>query len=97
MTPELQDKLFKLVGALVVAAVGIACVKLIPDQHEMTVFIMSGISTAYGGVAWNSPIKAVQQAKGLVSVRAPSIEDAEKMKAAVAKVESMKPPAGGGT
>ena len=92
MSPEMQDKVFKMVGALLVAGVGIACVKLIPNDPGMIVTIMGTVSTAYGGVAYNSPLKPVRKAKGLVSVRTPAPDEEAAMRATIKKIDTEPPP-----
>ena len=92
MSAELQDKLVKMLGAIVQAAIAIACVKLIPNQPEMIAVVLSSTGIAVGGVALNTPIKAVRRAKGLVSVRTPTPDETESMRAAVLRVDSQRPP-----
>lgn len=94
MSPENQATLIKFVGIAVQVAAIIACVKLLPGNPEILATVTALIGTATGALGWNSPLGAVRAAKGLVSVRAPSDKDAEKMRAAIAKVDSVKPPAG---
>lgn len=95
MTPETQDKLVKLLGLIVQAGIVIACVRLLPDNPEVLAIVTSITGAAYGAVGYNTPITAVRKAKGLVSVKAPSKDDTAKMREAVAKADSMQPPAAG--
>lgn len=93
MTVELQEKLFKLIGAVVVVAVAIACIKLIPNEPETIAALMGIVSTAYGGVSFNTPINAVRRAKGLVSVRKPDADEEIAMRESIKRIDTQRPPA----
>jgi len=96
MTAETQDALVKYLGFVVTAGLIIACALLLPNQPAILAIVSGMAGAGYGGVSFNTPLKAVRKAKGLVSVHAPSKDDAAKMREAVAKVDSMQPPAAGG-
>jgi hypothetical protein len=92
MTPEIQDKLFKYVGALLQCAVAVACTQWLRHEPELVAFILTTTGTAYGGVAFNTPIKAIQEQRGLVRTDSPSARDEVRMRAAINRIDSMTPP-----
>lgn len=93
MSPELQEKVFKYTGALVQIGLLMLCTKWFPNEPLITGLIMSLTGSAYGSLVFNSPIPAVRKAQGLVSIRAPSIDDQEKMRAVILRIDSERPPA----
>ena len=92
MSPELQEKLFKIGGVLVQVALLMACSKWFPNDPLLTGVIMSLTGSAYGGLAYNTPVRAVRKAQGLVSIRAPSPDDEAEMRAAIQFIDSSRPP-----
>lgn len=92
MSPELQEKLFKYAGALVQIGLLMACNKWFPHDPLITGLIMSLSGSAYGSLVFNSPIPAVRKAQGLVSIRAPSADDEQKMRVAIRIIDSSRPP-----
>lgn len=91
MTPEVQDKLVKMLGLLVQVGVVIACVKLVPNNPEVLALVVSATGTAYGALGFNTPLAAVRKAKGLVSLRAPSEHDVNQMRDAIKVADSIAP------
>lgn len=93
MTPENQDKLVKVGGAILLAGLVIIAAKLLKGETELLAGIVAILSSAYGVLGYNSPLKGIQQARGLVSTRAPSATDVAQMKQAVQVHESQRPAA----
>lgn len=93
MSPENQDKVVKVGGAILLAVVVIVAAKLLKGETELLVGIVTLLSGAYGVLGFNTPLGGVRKAAGLVSTRAPSPTDVAKMKAAVQVHESQMPPA----
>lgn len=92
MSAEVQEKLFKYGGALVQIALMMACSKWFPNDPMITGLVMGLTGSAYGGLAFNTPVVAVRKAQGLVSLRAPSLEDTDKMRAVINLIDSQRPP-----
>lgn len=95
MTAETEAALVKYLGFIVTTGAVIICVKLLPDQPAALGIICSAAGLGYGSAAFNA-LPSVRKAKGLVSLHTVSADDAVKMKQAVARVESLKPPAAAG-
>lgn len=95
MSPELQDKLIKFGGGVVLIAILIFAVRMLKDEPEVLATVMAMLGGVYGTLGYNTPVKAIQNMRGLVSVNAPSAHEVDKMRDAI-KVADSVPPADAG-
>jgi hypothetical protein len=93
MSSDNQDKLVKVGGAVVLTLLVLLAYKVLAGDTELLAGIVTVLGTAYGILGYNTPIKAIQNARGLVSVRAPSEHEVVAMEKAVVRAKSVKPPA----
>lgn len=95
MSPENQDKLVKFGGIIVLVVVAIFAVRILKGEPEVLATVMAMLGAAYGTLGYNTPIKAIQNVRGLVSLHAPTATEVDKMRDAIKVADSVQPPAGG--